>query len=381
MRSTSLREAVQHILKYTKEPWVPSKNGGMDRFRVMNPQLNMQAYLDTVRGRPIADVRVNLKKFENIPYLPAQSGALLSVLKNCNEGCIAARLDGNGRHALVIAGKDTPTDSVWNECVSWTLRGAHVSVLIRDEEGSDAFVPIGHTFDTFSLTHSMESDVENLLRGTDIVEDLTSELGCSVPGSVDIPKLFENLRLVRPNLESKLVFDCGEEPCFDLINFLDSKQAQILESIGNEVLEICESLRGEALEGRPVRLNIDTSKPLPDFIVSHALLAAINPFQKPVKDSVFLTGTNSFMHESTKRFIRFVENRLESFQITENLPDDDLYFDVGTNPKCPKSALRADSDPFRLSSEHIRIAEGNRLFRGKAYEVINCKLTTDDSLV
>lgn len=277
----------------------------------------------------------NLDRFQG--GLPVQASALLSVIDGCLTHspplCIAPRLDANGKHVILDESGDVVTDYV-----RWSLRGANVSI----PECSPEVKP--------------------------------------EKNDLNIPMILENLRLVRPLVEERLSFSLDEEPAMDLLNFLDTKNASQIEASIHEFLELSLALQHEPLGGRPVEFVLDPQAPLPNYVVAHAAVAALNPFSKTAKDTVVLLNPGDTIHDTVKRFVKFATNRLGFAWSLQPAESDDYLRVVGPTTGI-EGVSSVDGDPFRLGAQHLIHVGVIGQFRKREYDVINCKRPQDNSLV
>ena len=377
----SIRDAVK---------WVANVTGQGTRVDPINlsqahPVLfnRVDEYIDEVRKAAPRDPVASLMDCKMIGWetFPVQSLGLLHVAEQAlsNEGCVSVRLDGNGKHVLLVPDADTRIDSVKDTAFSWILRGAHVTVLFADGDVPDEFQQCSGRLHAFSLAKLAKDELELLVRNVDIV----NEVFPTGLGGVNIPQSFESLRLVRANVDSKLRFEVDDIAAMDLLNFLNPKTGKLAESTVHEFLEVCWALRSvENIAAKPVELLIDQSVPVPDHVIVHATVAALNPFRHD-RNRIVLGPSSAMkpMHESAKRLCRFLEQRL-GFEVSEKAGSGDGYLRVVNRNSQIAGVTQADSDPFRIASQHLLRGIGpSKEFIEYEFEVLNCKPVRDDSYV
>ena len=298
-----------------------------------------------------------------------QQARMLTLISDafvgCGDSAVSTRMEGNGKHAFIRLGA-SDLEAVIAEAVRRRISGSHVTLV-----GSAGEVVI---------SEAMHSALTDPSSGIQLMEPSpgVNPVAALPHSSVDIPRLLSSFRLVRPFVHSKLIFDLDEEPAMELLSFLEPKRASAAEQTVHEYLEILSAMEGEQVEGRPVDLCADQSAPLPEPVVVHACLAALNPFGKSVPDRVVVEG-NGTMHPSVKPFLRFVERLgVEVVTNTSTVASEDRLT-VGCLGG-PDHVGRVDSDPFFLPSQHMQQWTGEtRSFRKRESTVMNCRPPPEDN--
>ena len=370
--ATSLRESVVEILKAISRSGLRTSVTQVNS-RLMRPSMSVAEYVEAVKIRPIT----SMAQIPNISpdMLSNQSKALIQVVEDLTAapGCVGVRPEGNGKHCLIVTnGRDR---EFIDDCVSWTLKGAHVTLLLSDFSVASgthaaALTEVGKTIDSFDSSHMSPSEVERLVSSADIVRDYTSGFTRKSDEGLDIPALLSHFRVIGPRVESRLDFSGNDERSFETLNFLNEKLARKSEELVNEFLEICEGLRGQNVAGRPVCLTVDSRSVLPDHVVIHSAIAAINPFVKEGDDILIVVGGESnIRHDSVRRFVKFAKSSL-GFNVTDEseTETDGLISSV-------------DSDPFRIVSQHLIPTRSSVALKSRSFEVVNCKPIQDDSVI
>ena len=305
--------------------------------------------------------------------LPKQARVLLGLsrqLEQVSHAAIGIRPDGNGKH-VVVRGLDGFDVRGINEAVKWKLAGADVTYL-TGESG----IPLDGIL-CVNKANLGATDEEQLLKSANLVVD--SHRGEDVG---DVTSILSSLRLVRPYVESKQVFDIDGLPAMDLLNFMEPKTAKLAEQSVHEYLEVVTSLDGMRVGTTPMTFTINPGTPLADFVVMHATLAGINPLYTSGIHSVNLvTNSTKAMHPTVSRFLRFVEGRL-GFAVREAVGRDlNTPAIISGIAAASQKITTVDSDPFRLASQHLIHSEIPAEMQPMDATNVNCKRTEDDSTV
>jgi hypothetical protein len=309
---------------------------------------------------------------------PEQSLVLVSAAEQAysNEGCISVRLDGNGKHVLLVPDTEADIGIVKDTALSWILRGAHVTVFFPQGIVPEEFQQVGDRLHAFCFTTLAKDDLEILLRNVDVVIEL---FGGENDNGIHVVRLLENFRLIRANIDSKLRFEIDDLPGMELLNFLTAKAGKLAESSVHEFLEVCLALRSVGnIASRSVELHIDPAAQVPEHMIVHASIAALNPFNCG-GNRIILGPHSKTMHESAKRFCRFLEGRL-GFEVRESIESSDGPLRVINRTSQIDGVAQVDSDPFRIASQHLSNGIATSI-KDYKFEILNCRSVKDDSIV
>jgi hypothetical protein len=367
----SIGSAVKVLLEHVK---TPQRIGGLCHVQGNSSGGSISSYMNRIRDLGVRDVESNVADCQQLDWnkLSPHSQSLVSfaayTVNESDSTCVSVRLDANGKHVVVIPSHS----SVMDECVSWILRGAQVTVLC---DGEAIEVPqAGERIRVFDLASLSKSDVKLLINSADIVVEAPKAFS-----HANIPELLQTFRLIRPKVEVKKQFDIDYLSGIDLLNFHDAKTAKSVEGTLHEFLELCWSLKNEKLAARPLDIILNPKLPLPDHVVSHACFAALNPFHREAENRIVLNQSVDNPHDSVNRFVRFAESRL-AFRRADSL-DDRESLKVISDRVSKSGVVSADSDPIRIASQHLMCSGALLEFKQYEFERVKCRKLVDTSTI
>lgn len=335
---------------------------------------SVKTYMESVRRKPVSDPYTaltqtlnfasNARIWENHEFrLSKQLLSITHELLTSKSSAVSSRMDMNGKHVVL-------TNPDIYEAIRHALRGAHVTVASLDQFCFSTDMHVRRALESpASVVQSMPYNRE-LIASADTLVNGISEM--------HIPDILAGLRLLRPFLDTRRMFELDEDK-LETLNFLDPKSASATESAIHEAMEVITGLDGACVQAASLDLLLTARSPLPEFVVKHACLAGLSPLDRPEKNRLIIVGQHE--HESVRRFSRTAE-RVLGFtvqRIGEMDPGALRGTVVGDSHSCsqPRVEQRVissfDSDPFMLASQHVVPSSTPAKIYSLEFKTLGCK--------